>query len=146
MKIYLAGPLFTVAERAFNTDLARELRNLGHDVWLPQDNEPRDRTASAIFDADVAGIRWSEVIVGNMDGPDPDSGTAWECGCGWAWGKPSLLFRTDMRGADDGGLAPFNIMLAASAATIVPIAFGDTIAVIAGKIDSMLRLIPVGRS
>ncbi|MFZ3357430.1 MAG: hypothetical protein WCA56_04700 [Xanthobacteraceae bacterium] len=39
MKIYLAGPLFSAAERDFNARLAGLLRGLGHEVWLPQDAE-----------------------------------------------------------------------------------------------------------
>lgn len=119
MRIYLAGPLFTTAERDFNSALAFALRRHGHDVWLPQDNEPRERTAQAIFRADVDGVDWCEVVFANMDGPDPDSGTAWECGYGFARGKQIIVFRTDMRGISDGGLAPFNLMLAASAHAVI---------------------------
>jgi len=36
MKIYLAGPLFTEAERAFNLELAHLLEKEGHEVYLPQ--------------------------------------------------------------------------------------------------------------
>ena len=39
MRIYLAGPLFTTAERDFNAALAAGLRALGHEVWLPQESE-----------------------------------------------------------------------------------------------------------
>ena len=116
MKLYLAGPLFTSAEQSFNAHLAAALVERGFEVWLPQDNEPRSRTANDIFDMDVRGLEWCDAVVGNMDGPDPDSGTAWECGWAYHARKPVVLFRTDMRGASDGGLAPFNIMLAASAA------------------------------
>ena len=52
-KIFLAGPLFTAAERSFNVDLARFLEAQGLEVWLPQENEPRNRTAQAIFRKDV---------------------------------------------------------------------------------------------
>jgi nucleoside 2-deoxyribosyltransferase len=36
MRIYLAAPLFTEAERAFNLVLARSLKADGHDVYRPQ--------------------------------------------------------------------------------------------------------------
>ena len=49
--IYLAGPLFTMAERQFNATLAEKLRNFGYSVFLPQDGEPREFTAAAIFEA-----------------------------------------------------------------------------------------------
>ena len=80
MRIYLAGPLFTAAEREFYVRLRDLLAAAGHEVWLPQDHEPRDKTAAAIFREDVKGLEWSEIVVANMDGPDPDSGTCWECG------------------------------------------------------------------
>jgi|SRR6185369_4196827 len=76
MKIYLAGPLFASAEQEFNRQLCSRLQQAGHEVWLPQEHEPHEGTAKAIFEEDVGGMDWAEVIVANMDGPDPDSGTA----------------------------------------------------------------------
>ena len=97
MKIYLAGPLFSAAERNFNNELTRLLRNKGHEVWLPQEFEQRTMTANQIFAKDVEGIDWADVVVANMDGTDPDSGTSWECGYAYRK-KPVILFRTDFRG------------------------------------------------
>jgi nucleoside 2-deoxyribosyltransferase len=96
MRIYLAGPLFTTAERDFNAALAGGLRTLGHEVWLPQESEQQQTTAKAIFDSDVRGIDWCEVVVACMDGTDPDSGTCWEVGSVWQR-KPTVLYRTDIR-------------------------------------------------
>jgi len=118
MKIYFAAPLFTMAERQWNWLLAAELRKLGHEVFLPQDNEPRDLTAENIFKSDVAGIEWAEVVVAVMDGPDPDSGTCWEVGYAYAKGKPIITVRTDFRGSGEGGLAPFNLMLSESSTVL----------------------------
>jgi nucleoside 2-deoxyribosyltransferase len=42
-KLYLAGPLFTLAEQSFNVDLARFLKKQGFEVWLPQDHELRQK-------------------------------------------------------------------------------------------------------
>src|SRR6202162_5153539 len=124
MKIYLAGPLFTTAEQEFNRQLRDLLENAGHQVWLPQEHEPRERTAQAIFETDVAGLDASEVVVANMDGPDPDSGTCWECGYAYKK-KPVIVFRTDFRAgyrilgrhpdAEEQKEAPFNLMLTESA-------------------------------
>lgn len=113
MKLYLAGPLFTAAERAFNVDLARALVARGYTVWLPQENEPRELTGRTVFAKDIEGVDWSDAVVACMDGADPDSGTCFECGYAYHK-KPIVTYRTDMRGADDGGLAPFNLMLWAS--------------------------------
>src|ERR1700724_2379144 len=95
MRIYLAGPLFTTAERDFNAALAGGLRTLGHEVWLPQESEQQQTTAKAIFDSDVRGIDWCEVVVACMGGTDPDSGTCWEVGSVWQR-KPTVLYRTDI--------------------------------------------------
>ena len=46
MRIYMAGPLFTKGERDFNAQLARELRDRGVEVFLPQEKEERDLTAA----------------------------------------------------------------------------------------------------
>jgi len=113
MKLYFAGPLFSAAERAWNLELVAALRAGGHEVFVPQDQEP-GRNAAGIFATDVAGIDWADALVAVMDGPDPDSGTAWECG--YAYGrKPIVLIRTDFRViAGDHG-APYNPMLTESA-------------------------------
>lgn len=114
-KIYLAGPLFSSAEREWNVRLARLLETGGLEVWLPQEREPRELNANSIFFEDVKGIDWADAIVAIMDGPDPDSGTSWEVGYGWAKGKLIVQVRTDFRGTGEGNLAPYNIMLSESA-------------------------------
>jgi len=122
MKIYLAGPLFTSAERSWNARLAALLEELGHEVYLPQANEPRNLNAQAIFEADRKGIDGADVVVAIMDGPDPDSGTCWECG--YAYGKkPIVLVRTDFRRAGRAGLAPYNAMLTESADVHIELPF-----------------------
>jgi nucleoside 2-deoxyribosyltransferase len=136
MKIYLAGPLFTTAEREFNARLAGRLRQLGHEVWLPQESEQRSMSAQQIFATDVQGIDWAEVVVANMDGPDPDSGTCWECGYAYRK-KPIVVFRTDFRAVDERKDAPYNLMLTVSADRRLDLAFADTEAV-AQRIDQAL--------
>lgn len=114
MKIYLAGPLFTIAERTFNVQLKNLLVEAGHEVWLPQEREPRDKSPTEIFKMDVEGLDWAEIIIANMDGPDPDSGTSWECGYAYGRGKPIVTYRTDFRAGGDAKICHFNIMLALS--------------------------------
>jgi nucleoside 2-deoxyribosyltransferase len=134
MKIYLAGPLFTVAERDFNARLAARLRAARHEVFVPQESEQRSMTARQIFESDVAGVDWAEVVVANMDGPDPDSGTCWECG--YAFGKkPIIVFRTDFRAADEPGKAPFNLMLSESADRCLDLSFKDRDKLISADLD-----------
>jgi nucleoside 2-deoxyribosyltransferase len=124
MKIYFAGPLFTVAERDFNTRIAALLRDAGHVVWLPQESEQRLMSAKQVFEKDVEGVDWAEVVVANMDGPDPDSGTCWECGYAYRK-KPIILFRTDFRAAHEPGKSAFNLMLTESAARYLDLAYKD---------------------
>jgi nucleoside 2-deoxyribosyltransferase len=147
MKIYLAGPLFSAAERYFNHELTRLLRNKGHEVWLPQEFEQRTMTAKQIFAKDVEGIDWAEVVVANMDGPDPDSGTCWECG--YAYGKkPVVLFRTDFRAGhklrgdrleiEEKNDPPYNLMLTEAATKRLDLPFADLDS-IADRIDQVLQ-------
>ena len=83
--IYLAGPLFGIADRHRNLLLAKELESLSYEVILPQ------KEALKFFNEgkfDLKGIREgcckdvyrSEVIVANIDGPSADDGTAIEVG------------------------------------------------------------------
>jgi nucleoside 2-deoxyribosyltransferase len=69
MRIYLAGPLFTAAARAFNRRLRDLLQQYGHEVWLPQEHEPRSRAARDIFFTDVEGLDSSDVVVGPYGWP-----------------------------------------------------------------------------
>ena len=113
MRIYFAGPLFTSAEQEWNLRLATELRNAGHEVFLPQEQEP-GKDAAGIFSTDVGGIDWANCLVAIMDGADPDSGTCWEVG--YAYGKkPIVLVRTDIRRNEGSGGSGYNPMLTESA-------------------------------
>ncbi|HVL61420.1 MAG TPA: nucleoside 2-deoxyribosyltransferase [Microbacterium sp.] len=114
MRVYFAGPLFTGPERNWNADLTVALRAAGHQVFLPQE-KGLEQDAAAIFAADVAGIDWADAVVAIMDGPDPDSGTAWEVGYAFRK-KPIILVRTDFR-MQSGRLGDYNPMLT-EAATI----------------------------
>ena len=139
MKIYLAGPLFTTPEREFNVQLATRLRAAGHEVYVPQEHPAAERTGKAIFRKDLEGIDWAEGVVAIMDGPDPDSGTCWECGYAYRK-KPVILFRTDFRAGhrlpgdlpqlEEQNDAPYNLMLteAATERLDLPFAALDSIA------------------
>lgn len=137
MKIYLAGPLFTAAERDFNLRLKDLLSAADHQIWLPQEKEPRELTGAAIFRRDVEGIDWADVVVANLDGPDPDSGTSWECGYAFA-SKPVIVFRTDFRAGEGPALAPCNLMLWESATERLILPFG-TVEQVAAKLAPILN-------
>jgi len=100
MRIYLAGPLFTDGERAFNAALVRRLEALGHEVFLPQRDVPQDKASgypARIFRADVAGLKRADVVVAVCDGALVDDGTAWEIGFAYARAVPVIGLRTDTR-------------------------------------------------
>lgn len=137
MKVYFAGPLFTSAERAWNESVAAGLRDGGHEVFLPQDQE-KGKPAAGIFRNDVDGIDGADVIVAIMDGPDPDAGTAWECG--YAYGKkPVVLVRTDFREQSGSG-APYNPMLTESATVRLDLPFASAEQVVAAVLAALRDL------
>jgi nucleoside 2-deoxyribosyltransferase len=113
MKIYMAGPLFSTAELAFNRELAGLLRRRGHEVFLPQEHEQRKDLPAAIFASDLRGLDWADAVVACLDGADPDSGTCWELGYAYARNKLSIVYRTDFRLFE--GTDPINLMMSESA-------------------------------
>jgi nucleoside 2-deoxyribosyltransferase len=100
MKLYLAAPLFSEGERAFNLFVAGALEAEGHAIYLPQrDMSPAEgigRTLT-IFQANVAALGRTDAVVAICDGPQIDDGTAWEIG--YAYGRNIQIFglRTDTR-------------------------------------------------
>ncbi len=121
MRLYLAAPLFTQAERRWLRELAGELRMAGHEIFLPQDDagapllqDPPDFHGA--FEACRDAIDRCEVLVAILDGADADSGTAWECGYAYARAKPVIAVRSDFRGGEDSGL---NLMLRRAAHDVI---------------------------
>jgi nucleoside 2-deoxyribosyltransferase len=125
MNLYLAGPLFTQAERAWNLRLAALLTQAGHSVFLPQTEVQAIATldADTIFRVDVDGVRSADAIVAILDGADPDSGASFECGVAFALGIPIVAVRTDFRGGGDAlpgqKLGTINLMLSEAATDLV---------------------------
>jgi nucleoside 2-deoxyribosyltransferase len=138
MKLYFAGPLFTTPERAWNAEVVAALRTAGHEILLPQEQEP-GKDGPGIFATDVGGIDWADGLVAIMDGPDPDSGTCWEVGYAFAAGKPAVLVRTDTRTLA-GNAGDYNPMLTQAATTRIDIPAGSTAKVIAAILDALARI------
>lgn len=83
LRIYLAGPLFSTAERAFLDDVAVRLRERGHDVFVPHEqftDELVELDAARVFRVDVDGVRGANLLFAWLDGPMVDDGTACEIG------------------------------------------------------------------
>ncbi|MEW4569571.1 nucleoside 2-deoxyribosyltransferase [Tautonia sp. JC769] len=132
MKLYLAGPLFTQAERSWNAALATALTEAGHTVFLPQTAIEQLETleAEAVFRLDVEGVRSADVVVAVLDGADPDSGTSFECGLAFAIGIPIVAVRSDFRAGGDalpGQRVPtINLMLSQAVSAEVLLASPTT--------------------
>jgi len=119
MRVYLAGPLFTLAERRFMAslrDLAGELPGV-EPVW-PGDLFPAEELASLgeaakqhIFQGCVDALDGCDLVVAVLDGPAVDDGTAWEVGYAYARGLPAWGLRTDFRNAGDTGQSLVNCMI-----------------------------------
>jgi nucleoside 2-deoxyribosyltransferase len=138
MRIYFAGPLFSAAERDWNVAVVAALRQAGHEVFLPQEQEP-GKDAPGIFATDVGGIDWANCLVAIMDGADPDSGTCWEVG--YAYGKkPIILVRTDMRRNEGSGGSGYNPMLTESATIRVDAAFSPFDRIVSEVLTALDRL------
>ncbi len=137
MRVYFAAPLFSAAERDWNEGLAAALREAGHEVFLPQENET-GMDAAGIFSTDVGGIDWSDVVVAIVDGPDPDAGTAWEVG--YAYGeKPIVLVRTDIR-SGSGSVGPYNAMLTEAATLRLDLPLAPMAEIVVRLLDALLRV------
>lgn len=80
MKLYLAGPMFTPAERAYIDALADRLEAGGHECFVPHRQQFAPLDAPTVFAVDGAGLRDADVVVAWLDGPMVDDGTACEIG------------------------------------------------------------------
>jgi nucleoside 2-deoxyribosyltransferase len=101
-RLYLAGPLFSEAERSYNAGIGDLLRNHCFEVFLPQESgdncalRGRDEHRR-IFTKNGRAIHDADIVVAIIDGADADSGTAWEMGYAAAIKKPVIALRTDFR-------------------------------------------------
>src|SRR6266404_3539696 len=85
LHIYLAGALFTQGERNWINCVAAPLRRQGFEVFIPHEHatmllSQHPDNLQAVFDANCFALNESDIIVAALEGPDVDSGTAWECG------------------------------------------------------------------
>jgi nucleoside 2-deoxyribosyltransferase len=82
MRIYVAGALFSEAERAWLDSLAARLREEGFDCFVPHEqfSELEELTPAEVFRVDAQGVRDANVLLAWLDGPSIDDGTACEIG------------------------------------------------------------------
>jgi nucleoside 2-deoxyribosyltransferase len=82
VQVYLAGPLFSTAERAWLDGLAATLRAEGFDAFVPHENfgALKELTPDEVYRVDGDGLRGSNALLAWLDGPVIDDGTAAEIG------------------------------------------------------------------
>ncbi|RNI11831.1 nucleoside 2-deoxyribosyltransferase [Methanohalophilus sp. RSK] len=103
-KIYLAGPLFSEAEKIFNEQLTQRIESTGYDVFLPQRDSTdtksmrKEQDSAELFRKNSEAIDRADLVIAILDGgSDVDSGTAWEIGYAYAKNMPVIGLRTDFR-------------------------------------------------
>lgn len=119
--IYFAGPLFHPYERHYIDECANRLREKGHQVFVPhqQQWEP-PLTPERVFAKDCGGVKGATVIVAILDGVQVDDGTACEIGLFWGLAQHDPTKRliiglsTDarrLRKRDEGRSLDFNLFV-----------------------------------
>ena len=105
--VYLAAPLFSEGELAFNLALANRIQ-VSLDVYLPQRDGGKlvdliargveERAAyKSIFDRDVQALDAAAALLIVLDGRSIDEGAAFELGYAYAHSKLCLGLQTDPR-------------------------------------------------
>lgn len=97
--VYVAGPLFSEAERSF---LEKTINDLVDIIGLFSDIEfmlPHRVCSNAehIFDCDMTYLAAADMVLAWLDGSDIDSGTAFEIGYAYSKGKAIAGYITDKR-------------------------------------------------
>ena len=116
--IYLANPYgFSAQQRKILLPpIVSELEKLGLEVWEPfaRNNQVDflDRGwAYRIGQGDRQDVTESDGIFAVVNGVPPDEGVMVELGMAIALGKPTFLFRDDIRRATESEQYPLNLML-----------------------------------
>lgn len=105
--IYIAGPLFSDAERAFNAELKEKLKQFC-EVYLPQEDGSLltdlvkkgisiEDAKRIVFDEDLKAMERCDTLLIVMDGRAIDEGAAFELGYAYSSRKICHGLRTDTR-------------------------------------------------
>ena len=123
IKIYFAGPLFTVYEREWITQTADLLRAQGFSPFVPIENPfyPEDHPTIArqklCFDMDFSGVESANALLVNLNGYEVDDGTATEIGVFYALQKTDpakkgiIAYHDDWRAQSGGDGKGLNLFL-----------------------------------
>jgi nucleoside 2-deoxyribosyltransferase len=146
MKIYLAGPLFSEAERNWLKSIKAAIEILGDENYVlwpyelitREDNESLGSGAKqVIFQRCSSHLEDSDMLIAVLDGSQVDDGTAWEIGYFYARRKPGrkiIGIRTDFRRAGECEGSKVNAMIECSCDEVVQTL--DELLGIIGKTDS----------
>jgi len=103
--VYIAGPLFSDAERSYLELMVKELSNFSNldpdaDFFLPHRDGGelgKGPKRKDIFELDIQQLDSSKIVVALLDGQDVDSETCVELGYAYARGKKIFGILTDFR-------------------------------------------------
>lgn len=147
-RIYLSGSLFSLVDRHFNRSLKKRLETVveGSKVTLPQDfrvgEKLNDRKhLDEIFAQCKTALENTDLIVAVIDGPDVDSGVAFEIGYAFRAGIPVVGIRTDYRNQQSRGV---NLMVdCALSERVSYLSFGEDMdALTAEIVRKVKKIIP----
>jgi nucleoside 2-deoxyribosyltransferase len=145
--VYFGSELFSLKHLIGNAYLAEAIYEKSHGKYLcmlPQDFEPRGKTARAIRDQDIRSLLNCDLALFNYDGTELDSGTVIEFMFAKFADIPSVLLRSDLRQAGDGP-EPWNLMSSffPRTANVIVNSLGDYKAIMKRRhrrLDEVLRL------
>jgi len=106
-RLYIAGPLFSEAEKVFNKKLKTLLQPY-FEVYLPQedgglmvemikDGMPQELATKRVFSTDIEAMEKCSFFLIILDGRSVDEGAAFELGFAFSKGKPCYGLKTDPR-------------------------------------------------
>ncbi len=110
--VYIAGPLFSQAEREFNKKLKGKLSEFA-DIYLPQEDGKLlsemiksgikvDTARKLVFREDIGAISRCDLFIIIMDGRVVDEGAAFELGYAYSKRKTCIGLKTDTRREIEG--------------------------------------------
>ena len=119
-KLYLAGPLFSEAERKFNHELKIVL-SVYFDVYLSQEDDglmvemvqkgmSEKNASKKVFEMDVEAMKKCDVFLAILDGRTMDEGTVFEHGYVYSIGKVCVGLKTDPRQLGSLGKKFYNFL------------------------------------
>lgn len=113
-KVYVAGPLFSQAERGFLEHMVDNLAEVSGldpltDFFLPHRDGGelgKGMSRKDIFELDIGRVDSAHIVVALLDGQDVDSGTCIELGYAYAKDKKIFGILTDFRAYCTADLEP----------------------------------------